>query len=49
MIVLVLSLFQIQSHLALLEMFPEGSEAHNHVRRVLNNVAGLDGGPATNE
>ncbi|XP_030973682.1 serine/threonine-protein phosphatase 7 long form homolog isoform X1 [Quercus lobata] len=38
----------IQSHLALLEMLPEGSEAHNHVRRVLNNVAGLGGGPATN-
>ncbi|XP_030938055.1 leucine-rich repeat extensin-like protein 5 isoform X2 [Quercus lobata] len=38
----------IQSHLALLAMLPEGSEAHNHVRRVLNNVAGLGGGPAAN-
>ena len=27
-------------------MLPEGSQAHNHVRRVLNNVAGLGGGPA---
>ena len=35
--------------LALLEMLPEGSEAHNHVRRVLNNVAGLGGGSAANE
>ena len=49
MIVLVFSLFQIQSHLALLEMLPEGSKAHNHVRRVLNNVAGLGGGPAANK
>ena len=48
MIVLVLSPFQIQSHLALLEMLPEGSQAHNHVRRVLNDVAGLSGGPAAN-
>ena len=48
MIVLVLSPFQIQSHLALLEMLPEGSQAHNHVRRVLNDVAGLGGGPAAN-
>uniref|UniRef100_A0A7N2LAT8 BSD domain-containing protein n=1 Tax=Quercus lobata TaxID=97700 RepID=A0A7N2LAT8_QUELO len=39
----------IQSHLALLAMLPEGSQAHNHVRRVLNNVAGLGGGPAVNE
>ncbi|XP_030929993.1 leucine-rich repeat extensin-like protein 5 isoform X1 [Quercus lobata] len=39
----------IQSHLALLEMLPEGSEAHNHVRRVLNNVAGLGRDPAANE
>ncbi|XP_050284923.1 uncharacterized protein LOC126724429 [Quercus robur] len=38
----------IESHLALLEMLPEGSRAHNHVRRVLNNVAGLSGGPAAN-
>ena len=29
-------------------MLPEGSQAHNHVRRVLNNVAGLGGGPAAN-
>ena len=29
-------------------MLPEGSQAHNHVRRVLNNVAGLGGGPAVN-
>ena len=48
MIVLVLSPFQIQSHLALLEMLPEGSQAHNHIRRVLNGVAGLGGGPAAN-
>ena len=46
MIVLLLSPFQIESHLALLEMLPEGSRAHNHVRRVLNHVAGLGGGPA---
>ena len=32
----------------LLEIFPEGSRAHNHVRRVLNNVAGLGGGLAAN-
>ncbi|XP_050286610.1 serine/threonine-protein phosphatase 7 long form homolog isoform X3 [Quercus robur] len=32
----------------LLEMLPEGSQAHNHVRRVLNNVAGLGGGPVAN-
>ena len=25
-------------------MLPEGNRAHNHVRRVLNNVAGLGGG-----
>ena len=48
MIVLVLCLFQIQSHLALLEMLPKGSQAHNHIRRVLNGVAGLGGGPAAN-
>ena len=48
MIVLVLSPFQIQSHLALLEMLPEGSQAHNHIRRVLHDVAGLGGGPAAN-
>ena len=48
MIVLVLSLFQIQSHLVLLEMLPEGSQTYNHVRRVLNNVAGIGGGPAAN-
>ena len=48
MIVLVLSPFQIQSHLALLEMLPKGSQAHNHVQRVLNDVAGLGGGPAAN-
>ena len=29
-------------------MLPEGSQAHNHVRRVLNDVAGLGGGPAAN-
>ena len=29
-------------------MLPEGSQAHNHVRRVLNNVVGLGGGPAAN-
>ena len=46
MIVLLLSPFQIESHLVLLEMLPEGSRAHNHVRRVLNHVAGLGGGPA---
>uniref|UniRef100_A0A7N2LQC6 Aminotransferase-like plant mobile domain-containing protein n=1 Tax=Quercus lobata TaxID=97700 RepID=A0A7N2LQC6_QUELO len=38
----------IQSHLVLLEMLPEGSQAYNHVRCVLNNVAGIGGGPATN-
>ena len=27
-------------------MLLEGNRAHNHVRRVLNNVAGLGGGPA---
>ena len=48
MIVLVLSPFQIQSHLALLEMLPEGSQAHNHIWRVLHDVAGLGGGPAAN-
>ena len=48
MIVLVLSPFHIQSHLALLEMLPEGSQAHNHVRRALNDVAGLGVGPAAN-
>ena len=48
MIVLVLSPFQIQSHLALLDMLPEGSQAHNHIRRVLNNVAGIGDGPAAN-
>ena len=48
MIVLVLFPFQIQSHLALLEMLPEGSQAHNHVRHVLNDVAGLGGGPTAN-
>ncbi|XP_030957620.1 uncharacterized protein LOC115979695 [Quercus lobata] len=30
-------------------MLPEGSQAHNHVRHVLNNVAGLGGGPTVNE
>ena len=29
-------------------MLPEGSQAHNHVWCVLNNVAGLGGGPAVN-
>ena len=48
MIVLVLSLFQIESHLALLEMLPVGNREHNHVRRVLNNTAGLGGGLAAN-
>ena len=48
MIILVLSPFQIQSHLALLEMLPKGSQAHNHVQRVLNDVAGLGGGLAAN-
>ncbi|KAK9985336.1 hypothetical protein SO802_030287 [Lithocarpus litseifolius] len=38
----------IESHLALLEMLPVGSRDHNHVRRVLNNVVGLGGGPAAN-
>ena len=46
MIVLLLSPFQIESHLALLEMLPVGRQAHNHVRRILNGVAGLGGGPA---
>ena len=44
-----LSPFQIQSHLALLEMLPEGIQAHNHIRRVLNGVAGLGGGLAAND
>ena len=30
-------------------MLPEGSQAHNHVRRVLHDVAGLGGGPAAND
>ncbi|XP_075658821.1 serine/threonine-protein phosphatase 7 long form homolog [Castanea sativa] len=38
----------IESHLALLEMLLVGSRAHNHVRRVLNDLAGLGGGPARN-
>ncbi|XP_075654967.1 uncharacterized protein LOC142625152 [Castanea sativa] len=38
----------IESHLALLEMLPVGSRAHNHVRRVLNDLARLGGGPAPN-
>ncbi|KAK9989648.1 hypothetical protein SO802_029887 [Lithocarpus litseifolius] len=38
----------IEIHLALLEMLPVGSRDHNHVRRVLNNVVGLGGGPAAN-
>ncbi|KAK9997357.1 hypothetical protein SO802_022043 [Lithocarpus litseifolius] len=38
----------IESHLALLEMLPVGSREHNHVRRVLNNVVGLGGGPTAN-
>ncbi|KAK9990849.1 hypothetical protein SO802_025834 [Lithocarpus litseifolius] len=38
----------IESHLALLEMLLVGSRDHNHVRRVLNNVVGLGGGPAAN-
>ena len=29
-------------------MLPEGSQAHNHVRCVLNDVAGLGGGPVAN-
>ena len=29
-------------------MLPEGSQAHSHVRHVLNDVAGLGGGPAAN-
>ena len=49
MIVLVLSPFQIQSHLVLLEMLPKGSQAHNHIWRVLNGVVGLGGGPTANE
>ncbi|KAK9998132.1 hypothetical protein SO802_017735 [Lithocarpus litseifolius] len=48
MIVLVLSPFQIESHLAQLEMLPIGSREHNHVQRVLNNVVGLGSGPAAN-
>nr|POE51069.1 hypothetical protein CFP56_55842 [Quercus suber] len=43
LIVLVLSLFQIESHLALLNWLPVGSREHNHVRRILYNVAGLGG------
>ena len=30
-------------------MLPEDTQAHNHVRRVLNNVASLGGGPVANE
>ena len=29
-------------------MLPEGSQAHNHVRHVLNDVASLGGGPTAN-
>ena len=29
-------------------MLPEGSRAHDHVRRVLNHVTGLSGGPVAN-
>nr|XP_023924225.1 serine/threonine-protein phosphatase 7 long form homolog [Quercus suber] len=32
----------IESHLALLNWLPVGSQEHNHVRRILYNVAGLD-------
>ena len=45
---MVLSLFQIESHLVLLEMLPIGSREHNHIWCVLNNVAGLGGGLAAN-
>ena len=45
---MVLSLFQIESHNALLEILLESSPGHNHVRRVLNAMARLGGGPTTN-
>nr|POE67831.1 serine/threonine-protein phosphatase 7 long form like [Quercus suber] len=35
----------IESHLALLNWLPVGSREHNHVRRILYNVAGLGGDP----
>ena len=41
-------MFQIESHLALLEMLPVGSPRHYHVQLVLNVVVGLGGGPAAN-
>ncbi|XP_065623705.1 uncharacterized protein LOC136065018 [Quercus suber] len=37
----------IESHLALLNWLPVGSREHNHVQRILYNVAGLGGDPAT--
>ncbi|XP_065620803.1 extensin-like [Quercus suber] len=36
----------IESHLALLNWLPVGNREHNHVRRILYNVAGLGGDPA---
>nr|POE44700.1 e3 ubiquitin-protein ligase rglg1 [Quercus suber] len=36
---------RIESHLALLNWLPVGSQEHNHVRRILYNVAGLGGDP----
>ena len=48
MIILVLSLFQIESHLTLLEMLLVGNPRHDHIRRVLNAVVRLGGGPVAN-
>ena len=45
---MVLPLFQIESHLALLKMFPVGSPRHDHILGVLKAVAGLGSGPAAN-
>nr|POF20307.1 hypothetical protein CFP56_69284 [Quercus suber] len=36
---------EIESHLALLNWVPVGSREHNHIRRILYNVAGLGGDP----
>ena len=48
MIILVLSLFQIESHLTLLEMLLVGNPGHDHIRHVLNAVVRLGGGPVAN-
>ena len=48
MIILVLSLFQIESHLTLLEMLLVGNLGHDHIRHVLNAVVRLGGSPVAN-